>query len=311
MKLAHLLVENSNKPKALIMAGGGGAGKSYILDKIDTKGVEKFNPDTYVEDPDHQYFKNLSAASYLVKKEIDAAVEKQKNFIWDTTGTNINNIRAIVDEGYEVMLIMVYTHPIISFLSNFERDRSLNKAAVFTTWQKAYDLIDDYRDLLGDNFYLISNLRGGEYEKKIKDFNNAAKKGGQGILEYIDILISKEPERFTSFFSKPFDITDPEALEAYKREIRDIKFDEEDSTIVKNLKKHFMKSWDKKGKGPGEKSMKTKLAAIIRDRSRGEEKYREALDDIAKMITSPKYNEMLKADKEGSVIEKANKFLKK
>lgn len=310
MKLTNILLEQNGKPKALVMAGGGGAGKSYILGKMDTKGVKQFNPDAYVEDPEHQYYKNLAAASHLVKKDVDAAVEKGKSFIWDTTGTNIDNIRKLLDEGYEVMVVMVYTHPIISFLSNFERDRSLNKATVFTTWQKAYDLIDDYRDLLGNNFFLISNLRGGEYEKKINDFNNAAKKGGDGILHYIDKIISTDPEKFKSSFSQPFDITDPEALAAYKKEIRGLDFDEDDSTIVKNLKKHFMKSWEKKGQGPGEKSMKTKLAAIIRDRSRGEEKYKAALDDIAGMITSPKYNEMLKPDKEAEVIAKANKFLK-
>jgi len=309
MKLTRILLEQDGKPKALVMAGGGGAGKSYILDKINTKGVKQFNPDTYVEDPEHEYYNNLSAASHLIKKDVDAAVEKNKDFIWDTTGTNIGNIRKLVDEGYDVVVVMVYTHPIISFLSNFERQRSLNKSAVFTTWQKAYDLVDDYRNLLGDNFYLISNLRGGEYEKKINDFNKAARRGGEGLLQYLDKLTGEEPEKYRSSFSKPFDITDPEALEAYKEETRNLDFDEDDAPLVKDLKKHFMKSWDTKGKGPGEKSMKTKVAAIIRNRDAGEEKFRTVMDEIAKMINNPKFYEALNPSTEAEVIARANKFL--
>lgn len=309
MKLTRILLEQDGKPKALVMAGGGGAGKSYILDKVNTKGVKQFNPDTYVEDPEHQYYNNLSAASHLVKKDVDAAVEKKKDLIWDTTGTNIGNIRKIIDEGYDVMVVMVYTHPIISFLSNFERERSLNKSAVFTTWQKAYDLVDDYRNLLGDNFYLISNLRGGEYEKKINDFNKAARRGGEGLLQYLDKLTGEEPEKYRSSFSKPFDITDPEALEAYKEETKNLDFDEDDTPLVKDLKKHFMKSWEKKGKGPGEKSMKTKVAAIIRNRDAGEEKFRNVMDEIAKMINNPKFYEALNPSTEAEVIARANKFL--
>ena len=70
-----------------------------------------------------------------------------------------------------------------------------------------------------------------------------------------------------------------------------------------------MKSWDKKGKGPGEKSMKTKVAAIIRNRDAGEEKFRTVMDEIAKMINNPKFYEALNPSTEAEVIARANKFL--
>ena len=44
MKLSQILLEETGKPKALIMAGGAGAGKSYILSKIDTKGITQHIP---------------------------------------------------------------------------------------------------------------------------------------------------------------------------------------------------------------------------------------------------------------------------
>lgn len=310
MKLSQILLEQDGKPKALVMAGGGGAGKSYILGKIDTKGITQHNPDTYVEDPEHPMHQNLAAATSQVKKDVLDSIEKGKSFIWDTTGRSIEIAETILDAGYDLMVVMVYTHPIISFLSNFERDRSIPKSAVFSTWQQAYDLIDDYRDLLGNNFVLISNLRGGEYEKKINDFNKAALKGGKGILEYLDSIIAKDPKKYQTSFAKPFDIEDPEALAAYEEEIKGLNIDLDDESMVKQLKRHFMSSWEKKGKGPGRASMEKKKATIERTRDKAEERNTAIMDDIAKMVTSPKFNEMMNPDKESVAIAKANQFLK-
>ena len=310
MKLSQILLEETGKPKALIMAGGAGAGKSYILSKIDTKGITQHNPDKYVEDPESPMFNNLGAASPVVKKDVLAAVDAKESFIWDTTGRDIDTIRDMKEEGYDVFVVMVYTHPIISFISNFERSRSVPKSAVFSTWQQAYDLVDNYRALLGKNFVLVSNLRGGEYEKQIKDFNKAAEKKGAGILQYLDTMIAKDPEKYKTTFAKDFDITDPEALEAYNTEVSGLKFDPDDESMVKQLKRHFMKSWEKKGQGPGRKSMDTKVKSIERTRDNAAGKHEKIMDEIAKMVLSPKFNNMLNPDKESEAIFKANQFLK-
>lgn len=310
MKLVNILLEQEEKPRALIMSGGGGAGKSYLLNKIKTGNIIVFNPDKYVEDPSHPMYNNLGAASSQVKKDVISAIESKKSFVWDTTGRNLDIIRQMQDEGYELMVIMVYTHPVISFISNFERGRSIPKSAIFSTWQQAYDLIDDYRNLLGDRFMLFSNLRGGQYDKMIADFNKAAQKGGEGLLEFIDGIVSKDPEKYQTTFSKPFDIQDPEALQAYEEEIKGLKFDEDDESLVKQLKRHFMNSWEKKGTGPGRKSMETKIKSIERTRDSAEERYKKVMDEIAKMILSPKFNEMLTPNKESEIISKANNFLR-
>ncbi len=63
MKLAQILVEQEGRPKALIMAGGAGAGKSYILSKVDTRNTTQYNPDKYVEDPNSPMYNNLGAAA--------------------------------------------------------------------------------------------------------------------------------------------------------------------------------------------------------------------------------------------------------
>ena len=310
MKLAQILLEQEEKPKALIMAGGAGAGKSYILSKVNTRDITQYNPDKYVEDPNSPMYNNLGAAAPMVKKDVLAAVDAKESFIWDTTGRDIETIRQIQEEGYDVFVVMVYTHPIISFISNFERSRAVPKSAVFSTWQQAYDLVDNYRDLLGKNFILVSNMRGGEYDKQIKDFNKAAQKKGAGILQYLDSMISKDPEKYKTTFSKDFDINDPEPLEAYNTEVQGLNFEEDDESMVKQLKRHFMKSWDKKGQGPGRKSMETKIKSIERTRDNAAVKHEKILDEIAKMVLNPKFNKMLDAEPQSEAIFKANQFLK-
>ena len=60
IKLTDLILEAKDQPKAVIMAGGAGAGKSYLLNQLDLRGIQSFNPDNYVEDPNHPGYKNLS-----------------------------------------------------------------------------------------------------------------------------------------------------------------------------------------------------------------------------------------------------------
>jgi len=309
MKLSQILLEDNGKPKALVMSGGGGSGKSYLLSKINTKGYKIHNPDTYVEDPDHPMHQNLSAASNQVKKDVQASIDKKESFIWDTTGRSLDIATTILDAGYDLLVIMVYTHPIISFTANFERKRSIPKSAVFSTWQQSYDLVEKYRDLLGNSFILVSNLRGGEFDKKINDFNKAAQKGGEGILQYLDTLISKDPKKYQTSFSKPFDITDPEALEAYEEETKGLGIDLDDESMVKQLKRHFMKAWDKKGVGPGRTSMEKKMATIERGRDSAVERNTKIMDDIADMVTSSEFSKMLQPEEQSTAISRANKFL--
>ena len=73
MKLVDIILEQNNKPKAVIMAGGSGAGKTYLLGQLSLQSLTQFNPDKYVEDPEHQYYNNLGSASRQVDKDVAAA----------------------------------------------------------------------------------------------------------------------------------------------------------------------------------------------------------------------------------------------
>jgi len=308
MKLVNLLLEEEGRPKALVMAGGGGAGKSTLIKSLNIPdSIPIFNPDKYVEQDDIP----LTTASSMVEKEVADAVSKNKTFVWDTTASNKSKIEQLDAMGYDVLMVMVYTHPIVSFLANFDRkERSLPKAAVFSTWQAVYDLIDDYKKMLGDNFLLHVNLREGKYSDLISDFNRAAKKGGKGILTFLDNIISKDPDKYRSTFSKPFDITDPEALAAFKEQTAGLNFTESDESMVKQLKKYFMTTYEKKGEGPGRDRMKKKIDTINSTRAKAEDRYRNVLDDVSKMVNSSGFQEMLKADSEAQIKSKVKNFFK-
>lgn len=306
LDLVKLFLEQSPQPKAIIMAGGGGAGKSYVLGKLDISGIQVFNPDTYVEKQDIP----LAAASSMVDKEVQQAVKEKENFIWDTTAGNPSKVQSIVDAGYDVAMVMVYTHPVISLLSNFDRKRSLPVQSVFSTWKASYSLVETYREMLGENFYFVPNLREEKFKKEIESFNRAARQGSRGIQKFIDDLINSNPETYRSSFSKPFELEDKEALEAYEEEVKDLDFDREDEGMVKNLKKHFNKFWEKR-KLPPTGSMEKKVAAIERDRKRSEEQSKEVATAISNMLSDRTFQDIVSSgDSIEDVKSEIKNFLK-
>lgn len=306
LNLVKLFLEQSPEPKAVIMAGGGGAGKSYILNQLDLSGIQVFNPDPYIE----KQGLPLSVASNMTEKEVNQAVEKRESFIWDTTAGNPSKVQNIVESGYDVAMVMIYTHPIISLISNFERERSMPANTVLSTWNKSYSLIEDYKNMLGDSFYLIPNLRGGKYEKEIENFNRSARQGSRGIEQFLNNLISKDPEKYKSSFSKPFDLEDEQALQAYEKEVEGLDFDRDDEGMVKNLKKHFDTFWQKE-KMPPSGSMEKKVAAIERTRQKSKDDAEEVGTSISKMLGDRNFQSMIAAgDDIQNVKSELQSFLK-
>ena len=310
MKLMEaLLSEAKARPKALIMAGGAGTGKTHMVNTLKRAGaipedITIFNPDQYVEDKKSPAYNNLSMASAMTDKAASDHAYEGEPFVWDTTANNpdktVNDIRA---KGYDVMMIMMITHPAISLLKNFERERNIPKIAVFETWMKSFDLIGYYSKLLKDNFVVVPNMMDGSYDADIRKFNHAAKRGGEGLLEYIDSL-----GELKSSFRKPFEIEDEAALAAYEELAKPLKLDSDDEDMTKNLKKHFMSTWEKKGESPTLDSMKKKVASIERNRDTAEKKYKDVLDRIAKVINSDQYDLVTKGTTDAQVISKTKKF---
>ena len=105
IKLTEIILEQTGRPKAIIMAGGAGAGKSYLLGQLSLQSLPQFNPDKYVEDPDHPFHNNLGAASRQVDKDVEAAADAKGSFVWDTTASGKKfdqNLDKLLDKGYDL-----------------------------------------------------------------------------------------------------------------------------------------------------------------------------------------------------------------
>ena len=234
ISLIQLLKEIQSGPKAVIMAGSAGVGKStftkQIQSELDKNNWEVLNPDSYIEGKksfpdDFVYDKgnkkgqkreiNLSNASIFIKdKYLPSLTSSQQNFLYDTTAVDVENIKNIItNPSYKgnVKMVMVYAHPIVSFLRNFSRpERMVPALGVLKSWNNTYKTIDNYVSLLGDNFYLAQTGVSPEEQKQIDSFNKAYQNGQ--LKEYFQDLLSKG--NFTSTFRK--DPTKPRTPEEIK-----------------------------------------------------------------------------------------------
>ena len=247
IKLLELLKEvMAPKDKMIIMAGAAGSGKSTLISKIKsaTPGFEIINPDKYVEDKDSPMYNNLMQSSMQVDdKDVPDALANHKSFIWDTTASNANKlfgglykrkeVPGLLNQhpDYDVMMIMVYAHPIVSFLRNFKRERRVPRMGVISTWNSVYGNIDTYKSKLGDNFVMYQ-APDDEYQTEINEFNEAVKQGR--LYEWLEELTSKDPSQFRSTLgNKAPEATTPEeqakkdkakekSIEAYKQQVEQL-----------------------------------------------------------------------------------------
>ena len=250
IKLLELLKEvMAPKDKMIIMAGAAGSGKSTLISKIKsaTPGFEIINPDKYVEDKDSPMYNNLMQSSMQVDdKDVPDALANHKSFIWDTTASNANKlfgglykrkeVPGLLNQhpDYDVMMIMVYAHPIVSFLRNFKRERRVPRIGVISTWNSVYGNIDTYKSKLGDNF-IMYQAPDDEYQNEINDFNEAVKQGK--LYDWLEELTSKDPDQFRSTLgNKPPEPTTPEeqakkdkakekSTEIYKQQVEQLERD--------------------------------------------------------------------------------------
>jgi predicted kinase len=312
IKLLDLILEQQGpKPKAVVMAGGAGAGKSYLMNKLGLTSLTSFNPDKYVEDPNHPYYNNLAASSGQVDKDVQAAAETGESFVWDTTASNPAKIQNLLNKGYDVYMVMAYTHPMVAFINNFSRKRRVPKTVVFSTWRNVYELIEGYSDLLGDNFSLFVNLRQDKFGKEIEEFNKAAEKGPEGVAAYLESYMESHggKEAFGSTFKSAYELPSQEAIETFNQEMANIEYDRANESMVKELKKYWVKFYDKNGTGPGDDKMKSKVDTIERGYIRNKEREREVLVDIADMLTNKEFQEQLKHSSETEIESKVQAFL--
>lgn len=309
MKLINILLEADGKPKAIIMAGGGGAGKTYILNQLGITNLPIINPDKFVEDPESPAYNNLSKATALVNKQAAEFTTDGKSFVWDTTASNPKKVEELVDKGYDVYMVMVYTHPMISYIANFTaRDRNIPGSAVFSTWRNVYDLIDRYNQILNGNLSIFVNDRGGKYDKEVQAFNKAAEKGVEGIKDYLKTY-NKENEIGGSSFRKPVEIPlDQEEL--FNTSTQNIEWDRGNYSEDRVVKALFIKQFEKTGKAPDQAAYEKALASYKTKKENDRVREDKVLTDIANMVFDKDFQDKLKHSTPEEIKDNINTFLK-
>jgi len=307
MKLTQIILEARNKPKVVIMAGGAGVGKSTLLNKLDLASLPHVNPDKYVEDPEHPAYNNLSQGARLADQEAEDLSNNKESFVWDTTASNPKKVKELLDKGYDAFMVMVYTHPMISYISNSKRGRKVPAAAVFSTWRNVYQLISDYSKMLSGNIAIHINDRGGEYNKEIEAFNTAAKNGPQGIKEYLQKYNEQHGFEGSTFF-KPVEMSQEEE-EEFKRATADIDYERDNRSEDKAVKQAFLKAYQGNGVGPGDDKLKDAIKKYRDTKAKNQQREDEVLENIAEMLFSPVFQELLQHSTPQEIDQKVQEFL--
>ena len=203
------------------MAGAAGAGKSTFVKQISSDlkkaGWVELNADKYVEDKDSPMYKNLSAASKQIEKtDLPNAINSGQGFLYDTTGTNVERTRGIVDSSYDVMMVMIYTHPIVTFFRNFSRERRIPTVGVLTSWNNVYKNISEYQKMFGNKFILTQTEISDKEAQAIAEFEKAYKSGS--LKKYFEDLL--KTGQFASTFKKdPTKVKTPEEIAKSKEAV--------------------------------------------------------------------------------------------
>ena len=310
IRLSEIILESTGRPKAVIMAGGAGAGKSYLLGQLSLQSLTQFNPDKYIEDPEHQYHNNLGAASRQVDKDVEAAADAKTSFVWDTTASGKKfdeNLNKLLDKGYDVYVVYVYTHPMISYISNFERERNIPGSSVFMTWRNSYQKIKELQKKTKGNLSIFINDRGGKYAKEIKGFNTAAKNGPLGIKDYLTKYNEKNNVGGSSFF-KPVEMSTAEEDE-FNRAVANVDYDKSNRSEDKAVKSAFLKVYRKSGTVPGDDQLKDVIKKYREKKANADEKNADVLDNISNMLFDPNFQDLLQHSTPSEIDQKIQNFL--
>lgn len=307
IKLTDLILEANGRPKVVIMAGSAGAGKTYLLNQLDLASLYQVNPDKYVEDPNSPAYNNLSAGTARADKEAENLSNDKRSFVWDTTASNPKKVKALLEKGYDIYMVMVYTHPMIAYANNFSRKRNVPSVAVFSTWRNVYQLIAEYNKMLKGNLSIFINDRGGKYKKEVEAFDIAAKNGAAGIKDYLQKYNDKHGVGGSTFF-KPVVMSDEEEQE-YEKAVQGLDYDRGNRSEDKAIKQAFLKAYQKNGVGPGLDKLKD-AKKKYRDRKASSDKTnQEVLDNIADMIYSPIFQKKLEHSTPREIDQKVQAFL--
>ena len=194
ISLVQLLKEAVSSPKAIILAGAPGAGKSSVVgDVIAGLGLKVLNIDDYfiknlkdigvsldLKTADSEGRSKAAVAMQSAQKtyqdELNKEIESKGNIIIDGTAASYKKTESLKNTletaGYQVFMVYVYSSLEKSLSKNedrFERskgeDRSLMPSIVLQTWANVTKNFQPYKELFGGKFVATTkdeNLSGSQ-----------------------------------------------------------------------------------------------------------------------------------------------------
>lgn len=181
IKLGSLLYEVAKNKKAILFAGPAGSGKTTVVKNYIPSEFQEFvlNPDKYFEpeltkigggqmkqsefNPDQlsQASKAIQKAQIQVKQDYKEAILRGRPVIMDVTGgsknTTIKKKNELENEGYDVLMVMVYASPLTTLKRNALRDRSLKPSIILRSWKDVVSNIEHYAQSFGDSRFILVN----------------------------------------------------------------------------------------------------------------------------------------------------------
>jgi len=188
LRFKTFINEGVNDPsifKAVFLAGGPGAGKSFVVgktampalgfrlinsDEAFEAGLKKAGLTTSPEDIASAQGQAVRArAKALTGKIMQRALEGRMGIVIDGTGKDYAKIKKQVDMlrelGYAVKMIFVNTDLETAMARNQKRNRSLPDAKVEEMWKDVQKNIGKFQGLFRNRLIVIDNSKGSDIER--------------------------------------------------------------------------------------------------------------------------------------------------
>ena len=189
--------EGVNDPhifKAVFMAGGPGAGKSYVAQKLTGgTGLKTINSDIALkwlmnkenlrldmpDDEKEERDQVRGRAKEITKSQEDLYLQGRLGLVIDGTGKDIQKISAINAKlkafGYETKMVFVNTDLETSLMRNQERakqgDRTVDPTIAKDAWSKVQNNMMAYQQEFGKkHFYVVDNSDGPPSNDRTRSF---------------------------------------------------------------------------------------------------------------------------------------------
>ena len=181
----------------VILLGTPGIGKSTFISKFiqpRNPNIKTFSTDDvslkFTKDPKSYH----STASKLNLDRLLYFVDNGSSFFYDTTGTQLENIKNIynksIQNGFDIIFIHLIGSLEMAQIGNIQRDRNVPTDYLRHSYQKQKDNLKEYLNLNPNNYYLVEREENGYKFYKFDKVGNILQRNelGEYAQSYNNIL---------------------------------------------------------------------------------------------------------------------------